>query len=406
MGGISRAVTSRSDAEALDAADPLAPLRDRFVVPPGRIYLDGNSLGLVSADVGDGIAALVDDWGNRAVEAWEDWVELPTRIGDRLAASVLGARSGEVLVADSVTVNLYKLAHAAADHRPGPIVTNAANFPTDRYVLEGVARQRGRQYVEATTVGAAVEAASDGVLCLAHVDYRSGRLLDLRAITGATDALVIWDLSHSAGAVEIDLSPADLAVGCTYKYLNAGPGAPAFLYVRRELQDEMRSPIQGWFGRRDQFGMAPGYEPVDGIGRFAAGTPSIPGLAALDASLDVIELAGVGRIAAKVRALTDYGLALADAWLAPLDFEAVSPRSAAERGAHVALRHDAAWSICRALIERAGVVTDFRQPDVIRVGLSPLTTRFVDAWDGLDRLRALVAGGEHLAQEVAPRRVT
>jgi kynureninase len=397
---------SRTDAEALDAADPLAPLRDRFVVPPGRIYLDGNSLGLVSVDVRDGVAALLGDWGKRAVEAWDDWIELPTRIGDRLAASLLGARSGEVLVADSVTVNLYKLAHAAADHRPGPIVTDAGNFPTDRYVLEGVARQRGREYVEASSVEAAVEGASGGVLCLAHVDYRYGRLLDLPAITGATDALVIWDLSHSAGAVEVDLASADLAVGCTYKYLNAGPGAPAFLYVRRELQAEMRSPIQGWFGRRDQFGMEPGYDPVDGIGRFAAGTPSIPGLAALDATLDVIELAGISRIAAKSRTVTDFGLSLADAWLAPLGFEAVSPRSAAERGAHLALRHEAAMPICRALLERAGVVTDFRQPDVLRAGLSPLTTRYVDAWDGFDRLRSLVASGAHLAQEAAPRRVT
>jgi kynureninase len=397
---------SRTDAEALDAADPLAPLRDRFVVPPGRIYLDGNSLGLVSVDVRDGVAALLGDWSKRAVEAWDDWIELPTRIGDRLAASLLGARSGEVLVADSVTVNLYKLAHAAADHRPGPIVTDAGNFPTDRYVLEGVARQRGREYVEASSVEAAVEGASGGVLCLAHVDYRYGRLLDLPAITGATDALVIWDLSHSAGAVEVDLASADLAVGCTYKYLNAGPGAPAFLYVRRELQAEMRSPIQGWFGRRDQFGMEPGYDPVDGIGRFAAGTPSIPGLAALDATLDVIELAGISRIAAKSRTVTDFGLSLADAWLAPLGFEAVSPRSAAERGAHLALRHEAAMPICRALLERAGVVTDFRQPDVLRAGLSPLTTRYVDAWDGFDRLRSLVASGAHLAQEAAPRRVT
>jgi len=393
---------SRAHAEALDAADPLAPLRDRFDVPPGRIYLDGNSLGLVSTGVRAGMAALVDDWANRAVEAWDDWVDLPVRIGDRLASSVLGARAGEVLVADSVTVNLYKLAHAAADHRPGPIVTDAANFPTDRYVLEGVAHQRGREYVEASSVDAAIEAAAGGVLCLAHVDYRSGRLLDLPAITAATDALVIWDLSHSVGAVQIDLSAADLAVGCTYKYLNAGPGAPAFLYVRRELQSEMRSPIQGWFGRRDQFGMAPGYDPVDGVGRFSAGTPVIPGLAALDASLDVIELAGIGQIAAKARALTDLAFALTDAWLTPHGFEAISPRSAPERGAHLALRHDEAWPICRALLERGGVVTDFRQPDVIRAGLSPLTTRFVDAWDGLDRLRSLVASGEHLVAEAAP----
>ena len=226
------------------------------------------------------------------------------------------------------------------------------------------------------------------------------------SVTAETDALLIWDLSHSAGAIEIDLSPADLAVGCTYKYLNAGPGSPAFLYVRRELQDRMRSPIQGWFGRRDQFVMGAGYDPADGIERFLAGTPSIPGMAALDASLGVIEEAGMARIAAKVRALTDLGVALTDSWLLPLGFEIITPRSANERGAHLALRHEAAWPICRALIERAGVVTDFRQPDVIRVGLSPLTTRFADVWDGLDRLRELVAAGDHLEAAAKPRRVS
>jgi kynureninase len=267
-------VPTRDDALARDAADQLAEFRDRFVITdPDRIYLDGNSLGRLSVDVRQAIAGLVDDWGARVVEAWNDWVELPTRVGDRLAAAALGAKPGEVLIADSVTVNLYKLAHAAADHRDGPIVTDAGNFPTDRYVLEGVARQRGRAYVEAPSVAEAIAASAQGVLCLARVDYRTGRLLDTRAVASQTDALVIWDLSHAVGAVEIDLSGADLAVGCTYKYLHAGPGAPAFLYVRTDLQSSMRSPIQGWFSRRDQFGMAAGYEPVDGIERFASGTP-------------------------------------------------------------------------------------------------------------------------------------
>lgn len=398
---------TRADAERLDDADPLARFRDRFVIPdPGRIYLDGNSLGRLSVDVRDATRAITEDWGRRVVEGWNDWVELPARVGDRLAAAALGARPGEVLIADSVTVNLYKLAHAAADHRGGPIATDAGNFPTDRYVLEGVARQRGREYVEAPTAEAAVETATDGVLCLSHVDYRSGALLDMAGVTRATDALVIWDLSHSAGAVEVDLSSADLAVGCTYKYLNAGPGAPAFLYVRSELQADLRSPIQGWFGRRDQFTMGPGFEPADGIERFAAGTPSINGLAAVDASLGLIEEAGIGRIAAKGRSLTDLATILADEWLTPLGFRIGSPRSAERRGAHLALHHAEAWPIDRVLIERAGVVPDFRQPDILRLGFSPMTTRFTDVWDGMDRLRGLVDRGEQREIAIGSRRVT
>jgi kynureninase len=397
----------RSDAEALDLADPLAPFRDRFVIPdPERIYLDGNSLGRLSTDVQRAVQNLVDDWGNRAVEAWHDWIDLPRHVGDRLATVALGARSGEVLIADSVTVNLYKLAHAAADHRSGPIVTDAANFPTDRYVLEGVARASGRKYVEVATIDEAVGAAAGGVLCLSHVDYRSAGVRDIGAVTGSTDALVIWDLSHSAGAVAVDLSVADLAVGCTYKYLNAGPGAPAFLYVRRELQDEMRSPIQGWFGRREQFAMARGYEPADGVERFAAGTPSIIGLAAIEAAVGLLEEAGIAQIASKGRSLTDLAIDLADEWLEPLGFSLASPRDAAERGAHVALRHPEAWQICRALIERARVVPDFRQPDTVRLGFSPLYTRHVDVWDAMSRIRRLVEHGEHRLTEATPRRVT
>jgi kynureninase len=400
-------VPSRADAETLDRSDPLAPFRDRFVIPdPGRIYLDGNSLGRLSVDARGALEAAMDDWGARAVEAWEDWVELPLRVGDRLAATILGARSGEVLVADSVTVDLYKLTHAAADLRAGPIVTDAGNFPTDRYVLEGVARQLRREYIEADSVDDAVARASGGVLCLSHVDYRSAALLDLAEITLSTDALVIWDLSHSAGAVEIDLASAEMAVGCTYKYLNAGPGSPAFVYVRRDLQNRVRSPIQGWFGRREQFAMAAGYDAADGIERFAAGTPPILPLNALEASLGLIEEAGIGRIAAKGRALTELAVELADAWLEPLGFGVASPREASARGAHIALRHAEAWPIARGLIERAGVVPDFRQPDLVRLGFSPLTTRFTDVWDGLDRLRDLVERGEHREVEAAARRVT
>ncbi len=400
-------LTTRDAAEALDGADPLAAFRDRFVIPdPDRIYLDGNSLGRLSIDARSAIEAATEEWAASAVEGWERWIELPARVGDRLASVVLGAQPGEVLVADSVTVNLFKLAHAAADLRDGPFVTTSDNFPTDRYVLEGVARQRGRTYVEADTADEAMAAARGGILCLSHVDYRSGRRLDLAGVTASADAIVIWDLSHSAGAIEIDLSSAQMAVGCTYKYLNAGPGAPAFAYVRGDLIDRVASPIQGWFGRRDQFAMPAGYEPAMGIERLLAGTPPILPLTAVEAGVALIEEAGVARIAAKGRALTELAIDLADAWLEPLGFDLVTPRTPAGRGAHIALRHADGWRIARALRERSRVVPDFRPPDLVRLGFSPLTTRFVDAWDGLDRLRTLVEAREHRTISREQLRVT
>ena len=397
----------RQDAAVLDRDDPLAAFRDRFVHrDPQRIYFDGNSLGMPSREVRAAVGAALDTWDERLVGGWEDWIDAPRRAGDLLAATCLGARPGEVLVADSTTVNLYKLAHAALDLAEGAVVTDAANFPTDRYVLAGIAEARGRRYVEVEHAAEAVAVPGAGVVCLSLVDYRSGELLDMAALTGASDARVIWDLSHAAGAVEVDLSRAELAVGCTYKYLNAGPGAPAWLYVRRGLAEAMRSPIRGWFGQREQFAMGPAYAPADGIDRFAAGTPPILGIAAVEAAAGVVGEAGMGRIAAKGRALTTLAIELADAWLAPLGFEVATPRDATRRGAHVALRHRDAWRIDRALIERANVVPDFRQPDVVRLGLSPLTTRFVDVWDGLDRLRALVEAGSHLEIALEGHRVT
>jgi kynureninase len=285
-------------------------------------------------------------------------------------------------------------------------VTVADNFPTDRYVLAGIAEARGRHYVEVEDAADAATVPDAAVVCLSLVDYRSGELLDMAALTRTSDARVIWDLSHAAGAVEVDLSPAELAVGCTYKYLNAGPGAPAWLYVRRGLAEAMRSPIRGWFGQREQFAMGPAYAPADGIDRFAAGTPPILGIAAVEAAAGIVGEAGMARVAEKGRALTTLAIELADAWLAPLGFEMVTPRDPTRRGAHVALRHPDAWRIDRALIERANVVPDFRQPDVVRLGFSPLTTRFVDVWDGLDRLRTLVAAGTHREIETEGYRVT
>jgi kynureninase len=405
---LSEAVTDRSpQAAALDSADPLAALRRHFPEPEaGRIYLDGNSLGRLSPAVEARVAETVRDWGNRLVEGWADWVELPRRVGDRLAAICLGAGPGEVLVTDSTTVNLYKLAHAALDLREGPIVTDGANFPTDRYVLEGVALARGRRFVLADSVEDALAASDAALVCLSHVDYRSGRRLDIAELTRSTSALVLWDLSHSAGAVAVDLSAADLAVGCSYKYLNAGPGSPAFLYVRRELQDAMVSPIRGWFSQRDQFEMGPMYTPAAGIDRFMAGTPPIAGIAALDASLDLIEEAGIGRIGAKAEAITSFAIECVDDRLAGLAFEVASPRESAQRGAHMALRHASAWPICRALIERARVIVDFRRPDIVRLGMPPLSTSYAEVAEAIERLRMLMQRGDHLHVDAAPRRIT
>ena len=398
---------ARKAAEALDANDPLRDFRDRFVIEASeRLYLDGNSLGRLPKGVAARLSEGVADWGQRMVEGWPDWIGLPSRVGDRLAAACLGAGPGEVLVCDSTTVNLYKLAHAALDLREGSGVTDAGNFPTDRYVLQGVAQARGRDFVLADNVEQALHREDAALVCFSHVDYRSGRLSDMRAITQATKALVLWDLSHSVGAVAVDLSTADLAVGCSYKYLNSGPGGVAFLYVRRALQERMRSPIQGWFGQSDQFAMGHPYQPVAGIERFFAGTPPILGVMALDASLELFEEAGMERIGAKANALTNFAVELHDAWLAPLGFDLASPRVAGERGAHVALSHPDAWPICRALIERAGVIPDFRRPDVLRLGFPPLYTRFVDVWDGMDRVRRVVADGIHRTVDASERRVT
>jgi kynureninase len=420
-GGAALAGVTREEAAALDAADPLRAFRDRFVLEEAgddRIYLDGNSLGRLPLAAAARIAERVEDWGTRLVRGWADWIELPTRVGDALAVGVLGARPGEVVVCDSTTVNLYKLARAALALRPDrrAIVVDRNEFPTDRYVLEGIAAELGLElrWLESDPVEGPQPQTFAGdvaLVVLSQVSYRSGALADLAAITEAVHeagALVLWDLSHSAGAVPVGLEAhgIDLAVGCAYKYLNAGPGAPAYLYVRSELQPRLRSPIQGWFGQRDQFAMGPGYEPEEGVTRFLAGTPPILGLAAVEAGAELVAEAGIERLRAKGIALTDLIVELHDERLAPLGFELGSPRDPTRRGSHVALRHPHAWRICHALIERARIVPDFRAPDSVRLGVPPLYTRFVDVWDAIDRLQRLVAAGEHLAYDDTRARVT
>jgi kynureninase len=399
---------SRDAAVALDEADPLRGFRERFVDDdPGRIYLDGNSLGRLPLATRDRLAATVAQWGEQLVSGWHDWIDVPARVGDLLAAHVLGARPGEVIVGDSTTVNLYKLCAAVLETREGAIVTDRGNFPTDRYVLEGLAARSGRELRMVDTPEAAVEEPA-ALVVLSHVGYRSGAIAEMAALTAATDADLVWDLSHSAGAIPVDLRAdgVELAVGCTYKYLNGGPGAPAYLYVASERQAELRSPIWGWFGQRDQFAMERDYDPVDGIGRFQAGTPPILALAAVEEGVKLTAEAGLDAIRAKSISLTELIVALHDAWPAPLGFSLGSPRDPAVRGSHVAVQHPDAWPICRALIERARVVPDFRGPDAIRLGVAPLYTSHADVWDALDRLRGLVERGDHRLVDTAPGRVT
>lgn len=415
--------TDRDTAIALDAADPLAPFRDRFVLgDPELVYLDGNSLGRLPASTPDRLArAVVEEWGGDLIRGWSRWVELATEVGDLIGVRLLGAHPGEVAVADSTTVNLYKLAVAALDARPDrtAIVTDDDNFPTDRYVLQGLAAQRGVELrvlhtdLDAAIDPAAVAAAVDGEVALvtfSHVAYRSGALADLPAITALAHdagALMLWDLSHSGGSVPVGLAEAgvDLAVGCGYKYLNGGPGAPAYLYVRSGLHETLRQPIWGWFGQRDQFAMGGRYDPVPGIGRFGTGTPPVLATYALAEGAALVAEAGIDRLRAKGVRQTNYLIELADAWLAPLGFTVASPRSAAHRGSHVSLAHPHAWQICQALID-AGVIPDYRVPDRLRLGPAPLYTRYVDVHEGVRRLRDLVRAGTHERYPTRPDRVT
>ena len=396
------------DPDALDAADPLAHFRDRFVpTEPGLLYLDGNSLGRPTKASIERVAALMESWGTRLIRGWDEgWLELPLVVGDQLATGVLGAEAGTVVITDSTTVNLYRLAVAALDARPGrrTVVVERSEFPTDRYIVEGLARERDLEIrwldgdpVEGLTTDEVTAAFGfdTALLILSVVNYRSATIVDSKAVTDAArgaGALVLWDLSHAAGSIPLNLAAngVDLAVGCTYKFLNGGPGAPAFLYVRGELQDELRPPIQGWFAQAEQFEMGPEFKPRAGIGGWLTGTPGIIGLTSAQAGIEVVAEAGIDAIRAKGIALTEYAIALVDEWLVPLDCTLGAPRDAARRGNQLSIRHRSARRLTAALKAR-NVIPDFRAPDSIRVGLSPLTTSFDDVHRGLAALRDLLA---------------
>ncbi len=351
---------------SLDAADQLAAFRDRFVIDdPNVIYFDGNSLGRLPKSTRVRLIEAIDrEWGRDLIRGWDRWIEIARDAGDVLAG-LIGAHPGEVILSDSTSVNLYKLAAAALDARPGRrvIVTDDDNFPTDQYILAGLADARGCELrVIKTDMNAGVALADvvaaigtdTALVSLSHVAYRSGAIADLAGITAAVHdvgALMLWDLCHSAGAVPVGLAAADvdLAVGCTYKHLNGGPGAPAFLYVRADLQQRLRQPLWGWFSQKDQFAMANTYEPVDGIERFLVGTPGVlGGYGALEGARISAE-AGIEAIAAKGRALTSYAIDLFTAWLEPHGFVLASPPDSGRRGAQITAHHPQAWQICQAL---------------------------------------------------------
>jgi kynureninase len=388
-------------AAELDAADPLAAFRERFLPAPGVLaYLDGNSLGRPLAGTAERMDRFVrEEWGERLIRGWtEDWMGWPERVGDRLGAAALGAAPGQTVVADSTTVLLYKLARAAVDAHPDrrEIVYDAAEFPTDRDVLAGIAAERGavlRPLRADPAAGPTPEQVAGAVgpatalVLLSHVGYRSGWIADGAAVTDAVHragATMLWDLSHSAGSVEVALDAwgADLAVGCTYKYLNGGPGSPAFGYVRRDRQAQLRQPVQGWMGRADPFSMELDYAGSPGVRQVVSGTPPILAMVPLLAGLELLEEAGVGAVREKSRRLTAFVVDVVDGWPAELGARVVSPRDPDRRGGHVTVAHPGARAALDRLWER-GVLCDYRDPDCLRIGMSPLSTGFTEVAEGL-----------------------
>ncbi len=399
-------------AAELDEQDPLAAFRSEFVLPEGVLaYLDGNSLGRPLRVTGGRLARFVDgEWGERLIRAWDErWLDRPTAVGNLIGRVVLGAAPGQTVLGDSTTVLLYKLCRAAVDAAPerSEIIADTENFPTDRFVLAGIAAETGRtvRWIEpdpATGVQPAeVEALlSDrtALVVLSHVAYKSAYVADLPAITAAAHragALVLWDLCHSAGAVEVALDAADvdLAVGCSYKFLNGGPGAPAYGYVARRLQDRLTQPIPGWMGHAEPFAMGPDYVPAAGIRRFLSGTPPVLSMIPVEDMLALIERAGMPAVREKSVRLTEFAVDVADEVLAPLGVVVASPRDAGRRGGHVTLEHDAMRSVVAELWRR-GVIPDFRPARGLRIGLSPLSTSFTELATALGHVRQLLEDGQ------------
>jgi len=395
-------VTSREALAQLDAADPLTPIRQHFYLPEGVIYLDGNSLGPLPWRTHLRLAVVLGgEWGDALIRAWESagWLKLPQRIGDKIAR-LIGAQPGEVIVTDSTSINLFKALCAALAMRPDRrvIVTERGNFPTDLYIVEGlIALLGGRHQLRLIDRAAIAEAIDDdvAVLMLTHVCYRTGYMHDMAALTAqahAKGALTIWDLAHSAGAVPVDLNgaQADFAVGCGYKYLNGGPGAPAFIFVARRHQERFQQPLQGWMGHAQPFAFENAYRPADGIARALCGTPPILSLTALECGVDIALEAPMSDVRAKSLALTDLFIELVDQLCAGRGLRLLTPREHHRRGSQVSYAHPEAAAIMQALIAR-GVIGDFRPPDILRFGFAPLYLRYVDVWDAAHALASVLS---------------
>lgn len=419
----------RERAVELDAVDPLRGYLERFIISdPDLMYLDGNSLGrLPKATIKAIDSFLVEEWGKEMVLGWSHWIDEAQASGNLIAKSALGAESGQVLACDTTSVNLYQLASAAIRARPDrkTIITDAANFPTDRYILQGLAKAHGLKLItidnedpalsenEVITPELLSRYLNDDValVSLQVIQYRSGARQDVRGLTDLIHqygALVLWDAAHAIGSIELhlDRDNVDLAVGCTYKYGNSGPGAPAWLYVRKSLQKELQVSIQGWFAQRDQFAMGPLFEKDDSIRGFQIASPSIIGLRCINTSFAMIEEAGIANIAKKCEIGTSMMVDLFDEWLAPLGFTLLTPREAKNRGGHITIGHPDAEQISVALRQISKVIADYRTPNSIRLAISPLATSYCEVYDGFARIRDLAASGQYKSAKMGESRVT
>jgi len=403
-------------AKQLDANDPLASYRDEFLIhDPNLIYLDGNSMGRLSKAAQARARQVIDEeWGKDLIRSWnKGWWDSPARVGDKIGR-IIGAASGQTIVTDGVSLNLYKLTTAAlALHTDrNRIITDTFNFPSDLYILQGIQKNLGNRH-EIIRIGAADDDITPNIeelessintntalVTLSHAAFKSGYLHDIPRITDFTHskgALVLWDLSHSVGAVPIHLDKwnVDFAIGCTYKYLNGGPGAPGFLYVNKNLQQKISSPIWGWWGQKNTFEFSLDYEPADGASRFLVGAQPIISLLTMEAALEPTLQVGMDAIRAKSILLTEYATFLSDTWLAPLGFTFGSPRDTARRGSHISIRHPDGYRINRALIEEMDLIPDFREPDNIRLGFAPLYTSFTEVREGLHRINRVLVEKRH-----------
>jgi kynureninase len=427
--------TSRKTAEDLDAKDPLAKYKDQFVIKdPEVCYLDGNSLGRMPKATKQAVNEFLDEWSNELVDGWNHWIDEAQPTGDLLGRAALGAASGQVLAVDTTSVNFFQLCSAAIMARPNrkKIIIDSSNFPTDRYILEGLARDRNLELITLNNDGMGGPNAQDipnkkelitaealepflsedvALVTLQAIHYRSGSRPDIKAITDLCrkfGILVVWDCSHAIGAIELNLDAngVDLAVGCTYKYGNSGPGGTAWLYVNKKIQKELRVPIQGWFSQKDQFTMGPFFEPADDIRRFQIASPSIIGMRMIQASFKMIEEATIEAIEHKANVGTEMMIALFDAWLAPLGFELLTPRNSKQRGGHITIGHPDAKKIANAMRSMIKVVPDYRTPDSIRLAIAPLPTSYTEVWDGFARLKELVETKKYLEMQDNGSRVT